>query len=343
MKFKNFIKKHSKLLGILIAALFLYLAFRNTDFKKVFHLISQANFYYFSLALASMFFLFFAKALRWYLMLKVLAPLKFSSVFSSLMMGHFAHNILPFRLGEFLRPYYLEKKEPISKTRVLGSIVGEKFLDGISLLLMALVLVPLTPNLEKSGFMKSIRILSYVIGSVGFIYLAYHIIPKSLSKLIKQSIFSLLKSRLYKKVMEFFRRFFHGISFLKSFKSIIYAIFTSLLMWLGDALSVYFLFKSFNIYELPHISNLLFASFIPVLIINIGIMIPSGPGDIGLFHFFGMLAFSTILGIEKNAASGITLLLNFITILPGFLLGGFFMVKSHSPIPLKEQVKEPKL
>lgn len=332
------IKKHSKLLGILIAAFFLYLAFRNTDFKKVFHLISQANFYYFSLALASMFFLFFAKALRWYLMLKILTPLKFSSVFSSLMMGHFAHNILPFRLGEFLRPYYLEKKEPISKTRVLGSIVGEKFVDGVSLLLMALILVPLTPALKESGFMKSIRVLSYVIGSVGFIYLAYHIIPKSLSKLVKQSIFGLLKSRLYKKVMAFFRRFFHGISFLKSFKSISYAVSTSLLMWLGDALSVYFLFKSFNI-VLP---NLFFHSFIPVLIINIGIMIPSGPGDIGLFHFFGMLAFATILGIEKNVASGITLLLNFITILPGFLLGGFFMVKSHSPIPLKEQVKEPK-
>ena len=52
------------------------------------------------------------------------------------------NNILPFRFGEFLKSYYLEKKEKISKYQVFGSLILERALDFLGLGFLFIILIP---------------------------------------------------------------------------------------------------------------------------------------------------------------------------------------------------------
>src|SRR5262249_27733254 len=56
------------------------------------------------------------------------------SMFSATIIGFIANNVLPFRLGEFVRPWALARHERLSKTTLLATIVVERAVDMLTLL-----------------------------------------------------------------------------------------------------------------------------------------------------------------------------------------------------------------
>ena len=50
------------------------------------------------------------------------------------MIGFMANNVLPFRLGEFVRPWVLARREKLSKTTLLATVVVERAVDMLTLL-----------------------------------------------------------------------------------------------------------------------------------------------------------------------------------------------------------------
>src|SRR5690606_19546278 len=72
------------------------------------------------------------------------------SRFSAVSIGFMAHNILPARVGEFARAYAFSRMEPVSAPAALGSLVVERLMDGIILLLF-LVLPVFTASFPGTG------------------------------------------------------------------------------------------------------------------------------------------------------------------------------------------------
>ena len=58
-----------------------------------------------------------------------------------------ANNILPARVGEFARALAFSKMEPVSLSAAFGSLVVERVLDGVVLLLFLLAFAGLSPGL----------------------------------------------------------------------------------------------------------------------------------------------------------------------------------------------------
>lgn len=85
-----------------------------------------------------------AKAWRWQMLYRSqpdVPPL--SPLFWALMVGQFINLVVPFlRLGEIARVYALDHRFPIGKIRSLGTLVVEKTLDLIILVLTVAVLLP---------------------------------------------------------------------------------------------------------------------------------------------------------------------------------------------------------
>ena len=135
----------SKLLSFLkyflllsIAAALLFFAFKGMDLKKIGQQILHANMFWVFVSGLISIVAFVVRAYRWKLLIE---PMGYSPSLKnttySVMVGYFANLAIP-RLGEVSRCGALSKAESIPFTKLLGTVIVERAIDVISLLLCML-------------------------------------------------------------------------------------------------------------------------------------------------------------------------------------------------------------
>jgi uncharacterized protein (TIRG00374 family) len=131
------IVKYIILLGV-AAALLLY-ALKGMDIKKIFQTIANANIFWISVSGIISIIAFVVRAHRWNLLIE---PMGYSPSLKnttySVMVGYFANLAIP-RLGEVSRCGALSKAESIPFNKLLGTVIIERIIDVISLLICILL------------------------------------------------------------------------------------------------------------------------------------------------------------------------------------------------------------
>jgi len=131
------IVKYIILLGV-AAALLLY-ALKGMDIKKVFQQISGANIFWVVISGFISIVAFVVRAHRWNLLIE---PMGYSpslrNTTYSVMVGYFANLAFP-RLGEVSRCGALSKAESIPFNKLLGTVIVERIIDVLSLLICILL------------------------------------------------------------------------------------------------------------------------------------------------------------------------------------------------------------
>jgi len=150
------------LLSLGLSALFLWLAFRDTDVDRIWNALSRANYLWAFSMLPALLLSHAARALRWRYLLKPVKDVAgirgYRNLFSAMMVGYMMNNVLP-RAGELVRPYAINKTEGISRSTAFGTVFIERIFDIFSFLLVIAV-IPLVstssltrafPWLESTG------------------------------------------------------------------------------------------------------------------------------------------------------------------------------------------------
>src|SRR4030095_3341628 len=123
----------------LVAAALLFIAFRGVDVKKTIQDILDANMLWVVVSGLISVIAFVIRAYRWKLLIE---PMGYSPSLKnttySLMVGYFANLAIP-RLGEVSRCGALSKAESIPFNKLLGTVIVERVIDVISLLLCMLI------------------------------------------------------------------------------------------------------------------------------------------------------------------------------------------------------------
>ncbi|MDY7036966.1 MAG: lysylphosphatidylglycerol synthase transmembrane domain-containing protein [Thermodesulfobacteriota bacterium] len=156
--------------GLLISALFLYLAFRKVDLAKVWKVIQSADILFLSMAIVITFFQYVIRAWRWSILLEPVKKTGFPNRLHSTTIGFAANCILPARLGEFIRANYLGNSEGMSSSSTFGTIVVERLFDGFTLLLILLI------GLIGTDFPIEWQYISGSLRSLGFLLLSLYIL-----------------------------------------------------------------------------------------------------------------------------------------------------------------------
>lgn len=150
---KGIIQSLKFLAFLLIGALLLWLAFRNVDFKSLEEGLRNADYSWLVLSVLFALFAFISRARRWVLLI---SPLGYKPslwhTFHAMMSGYLANLALP-RVGEFTRCVALGKKEEIPVDKLVGTVVIERTIDFISLLLIMMVLI-FTRSENVNQFLK---------------------------------------------------------------------------------------------------------------------------------------------------------------------------------------------
>lgn len=131
-----------KIAGFLaLGLLLLYLAFRGIELDELASTLKRANFWWIGLSLVFAALSFFSRARRWMLLIEPLGfrP-AFWSTYHSVMIGYLSNFALP-RLGEVTRCVSLGRKEKIAVDSLFGTVIIERVIDLLMLMLIMMVLL----------------------------------------------------------------------------------------------------------------------------------------------------------------------------------------------------------
>ena len=138
---KSIIQALKFLAFLVIGIVLLWLAFRNVNFKSLAGGLREANYSWLILSVIFGLFAFMSRARRWLLLVHPLgySP-SFWHTFNAMMTGYLANLALP-RIGEITRCVALGRKEKIPVDQLFGTVVVERTIDLISLLLILMVMI----------------------------------------------------------------------------------------------------------------------------------------------------------------------------------------------------------
>lgn len=125
-----------------ISLLFLWLAVRQIDFNGLLAALREAKWVWLLPAIAGITMMLFIKSWRWQIMFLPEHHVPFDSVLTAQSAGYLASNVLPGRVGEAIRLVLLASEHPVGAVRVLSTIVVERLLDTLSLLVVLGLLLP---------------------------------------------------------------------------------------------------------------------------------------------------------------------------------------------------------
>ena len=124
------------LLGLIISGIFVYWAFKEIDYDVMLEAFKQANYWLLIPGIIFMFVSLWIRAIRWGYLMEPIKKVDRKTLFSSMMIGYYANNVFPLRLGEVLRAYAIGKAADVSRMASFATIFVERLIDIFSLLLL---------------------------------------------------------------------------------------------------------------------------------------------------------------------------------------------------------------
>jgi uncharacterized protein (TIRG00374 family) len=216
---------------------------------------------------------------------------RFINTFLAVMVGYLMNLALP-RMGEISRCGILARNEKISFTKLIGTVVAERAVDMVSLLiLLAVVIIVQFP--EMLNFMHSNPGIEAKIYSIIFSPI---LLAGAIALIIAIIIFrkTLSHTVLYKKISDVAANLKEGFISIGSVKRKGWFFFHSALIWILYYLMLYVVFFSFDFTK--HLGPV--AGLTTFVLASFGMVAPV-QGGIGAWHFMAIEALS-LYGIAKE-------------------------------------------
>ncbi len=293
--------------GLCISGIFIFFAVKNVNIHEFIKYVHHLDAFYIIPALLPGLIAYLVRAWRWNYFLSPVGKFRIKGLLSATMIGFMSNNILPARVGELIRALVLSKKESVSFVSVLTSLIAERVMDGFTISIIALLAIYTLPLDEKIKFFGVLFFLIFLTLQI----LIFIIIN---SKSVKGKLFDVLPEGLNR----YLSMIISGLEGLKRFKNSGITFMSAFLIWFLSSLYFYFMGVAMDI-PLP-----LSASFSILVSVALGLIIPSSPGFIGVYHFFCQKAVE-MYGIDASRAFAYAVVTHFVQFIAVTVLGFFFL------------------
>lgn len=320
-------------ISLIIAALFLWLALKDVSMQDLRLALGTISYFWLIPYVLITLISHYLRAERWkqFIEKKGINTSRLT-LFSGVMLGYTVNYAIP-RLGEVSRCIFVGNSENISRSKLMGTVVLERGLDLLVMLLLSLIvllciftdyrlIVPVigietTIFLQKmislEGFLLTGTIMAVV---VALMYLAYRLVITSVKRF--PSI-----ERVIQFLKEASRNFFSGLASIKDVNNWPLFLFLTAGIWLCYVVMTYIPFTAFDL----HISHSLGMreALVVTVISAVGMSLPS-PGGIGTYHWFvsqSLLLFYAVpepLGVAYAIVTHLVLMIIILLVTPLLLL-----------------------
>ncbi len=265
--------------GIGVSAVALWLTLRGKDLGAIWVELRAADYRYLVPYVAILLGIHLARTIRWGILLEPVARIPFGRLNAVSAVGFMALLILPFRLGEFARPYLVAQPGRLRVSSALSSVVTERVVDGIFMGLLLVVALLAIPDgapgvriLRTGGVLVSLAFVTLLV----FLVLAYR--NRALAVRIVGAVLRPVSPALAQRASGMIDAFIHGLQLVPRRRKAGVFVLLTVVYWGLNALGMSVLARGFG-FQLGVVES---CAVLGVLVI--GVMIPAGPGMIGTFQ-----------------------------------------------------------
>ena len=303
------------------------------------------------------------RAVRWRFLLRSFADVPLRRVLAVSWIGFAAILLMPFRLGEIVRPYMLREKGKVSMASATGTVMAERVVDGLFLsivLAIALITVPTIQPLPEKVVglpisVQQVRASGFVMLGVfttAFVTIAVFYFARAWAHKMTLAVFGIVSKRLAEKLATMAEKLAAGLHFLGRGRDAGGFLAETTAYWGLNALSMWILAWGCGVVHADG-SAITFGEACALMgMLGCTILIPGPPGLLGVFQagiYAGMTMYFP-LHVVTGAGSAYVFLLYVIQLVWTILAAGIFLVGdrkalsqlSHTP-GLGEETQDPAL
>lgn len=301
--------------GIAATVFFLWLALRNVDWNDVAAHVRDANWLLLAAAVVVSTLGMHIRALRWKPLLEPVAPgIPFRPRIAGVFIGFGANNVFPARLGEFARTWVLAREARIPLTSAFASLVLERALDGIVMIVFLLVTMsmPGFPAIASgaANVQTGVRIVTAITALMLLVLLLMAFFPRRMTA-VAERVAIILPRAFRRPAVDALHAFTEGLHVLRNPRLLAVSVAWALFQWLFLATSFVLAFRAFGIDEPGFLGAVFLQS-----VIAVAVSLPAGPGFFGPFEAASVWGLG-LWGVDASRAASFAI---------GFHLGGWLTV-----------------
>jgi uncharacterized protein (TIRG00374 family) len=257
-----------------------------------------------------------ARALRW----RYLFPPRSNppGLVAATMIGYMVNNVLPLRAGEVARVYVVAHRWGHGFWTTLGTVVVERVLDGMTVVLLigAIVLVIPVPAYLQWGALVMLAV--NVVGMAVLAGMAWR--PQTMHAMTRR----LFRHwpRLQASVTRIFDRFVRGVHGVRTPAHAVPLLVWTVVAWVIPAL------VAWTVLQALHLSLSWVAPVVVLALVGVSVSIPSAPGFVGVFHAAAAIA-RGLFGVARAEAVGYAIILHAVQFIPVTVIGWLFLMREQ--------------
>ncbi|MGQ0508112.1 MAG: lysylphosphatidylglycerol synthase transmembrane domain-containing protein [Myxococcaceae bacterium] len=330
------------ILALTITVACFWWAFKDIRWADMWTSLLSANYLWLLPYVAILFAIHVCRTLRWGAYLSGMEKVRFRALNEAAGIGFMMLIVLPFRLGEFARPFLIAQRSSIRRSAAMTSVVLERIIDGIVIAVMLRVLLFFVPT--ETPEIRDVKVAANVMflvfsGGLAFLLFATWNQTRAV-KLVRKTV-GVLSPGIADTVSEIVDKFVGATRMLPSRRQLLLFFFYTAVYWGLNGIGMTVLAKAFDCSMgggacLP-LSVTLFQGFVVLAVLVVGLMIPAAPGSAGTFQlavitgltlFFPQNLTGNQLGLLKSSAGAYANVLWLAQISQQVLYGLFLMRRS---------------
>lgn len=299
------------IIGLLIGAAFMALTLRGVDLAQVKAYLWQLDPGMLPAVFISLSAIFLLKALRWWYLMLPLKRIAFSRIVIVTIIGFMANNALPLRSGDLLRAHLLGKKAHIGTAAVFATVALDRVFEVLSLLTLSLVVLFLIP---LPGWMRDSVIILGIVGVAGVIGIAAFRRPPELMRKAGNALLNVLPGTVQEALSKSIQQIRFGLD-AGTGKT---RLATLYLLAVGEVVVTGFLV--YYSLRMVGIEPSLLVILSVVIAMDLAVIVPASPGNIGIFEF-AVMTLLEFFQFNKGIALSGAVVLHVMSVLPVSLVG----------------------
>ncbi len=327
-------KRVTIIVGFVISAVLLAWLLLQIDYAKLGDALTQVNYWWLLPNIALTASMMWLRAWRWGHMLAPIKRVDGEKLVAATCIGFMANNVLPLRLGEFVRAYSLAYQDSdVPKSTSLITIFVERMVfDLIALLVILLVVVAVTDPIFSVNFQLVMLIGVSVAILAILVMLILALRPQQVGQRLERLV-RVLKPAWQTKLLDIYGKLARGVEFIKTPTRLFWVVLYTAIIWIIMGVSNYFVFLAFG-FDLP-----LTASFLLLVAVSLSILIPSAPGFIGIFHGAAVFVMQRY-NLDDTASVSFAIVLHAAQYMTLTLLGFYYLRKAHLSLAVLQEAAE---
>ncbi|MBX9692040.1 MAG: flippase-like domain-containing protein [Cyanobacteria bacterium] len=284
--------------GLIIGGLGFYLTAQRIEWGRVVSAFQQGHWLpWLPLAVAMYILTMLMRGYRLKLLVKGESAISVGTASNIIAVGYATNNILPARLGEFARAGMLAERTGLPYILALTVTFLERLLDGLAVLFLAVFGAYFIP---VEGLLRQTATAAALIFSVAILGVMFVVFLPQTAITLTSNIFSPFGRKIHAKAIALVTQVNRGFGCLKSLNSAIVILASSIWIWVMEAGFFMLLMPCFGI-PAGFIRAVLTMAFT-----NLGILIPSTPGHVGLYHYICSTTLVSVCGVGGASPGSIS-------------------------------------